>query len=411
MNQVPKSERIHIAIVGKRNVGKSSLINSLISQELSIVSETPGTTTDPVSKAVELLPYGPVVIVDTAGIDDVGELGMKRISRTVKAISTADFAILVLDARNELDADETSLITYLRKIELPFLVAVNKIEFGINPNLLDELDALELTYFEVSCKEKAGIDTLKRKLIHLLPANDEHPLISDLIGQGEVIVLVVPIDSGAPKGRIIKPQVQTIREALDEDTICIVVKDSELKEALGLLKSPPDLVVTDSQAIEQVAADVPENVRLTTFSILMARNKGTLSEFVKAIKVVGELKDGDKVLIAEACTHHAQDKDIGTIKIPDWLKQHTGKDLQVDAVHGIDFPENLSDYKLIIHCGGCMLTRKSMMRRIKQAKLMNVPIINYGLLISYIHGLVPRVLRPFNEAMVEWNRLSASPIV
>jgi len=375
------------------------------------VSKTPGTTTDPVSKAVELLPYGPVVIVDTAGIDDVGELGTKRISRTVKAISTADFAILVLDAREELDINETSLITHLRKIELPFLLAVNKIEFGINQNLLDELDALELTYFEISCKEKAGIDTLKRKLMHLLPANEEPPLISDLVGQGDVVVMVVPIDLGAPKGRIIKPQVQSIREALDEDTICIVVKDRELKDALALLKNPPDLVITDSQAIMRVAADVPENVKLTTFSILMARNKGTLSQFVNAIKVVDDLKNGDKVLIAEACTHHAQKDDIGTIKIPGWLKQHTGKDLQTDVVHGIDFPENLSDYKLVIHCGGCMMTRKSMMRRMKQAKLMDVPIINYGVLISFIHGAVPRVLRPFNEAMIEWNKLSASLIV
>jgi [FeFe] hydrogenase H-cluster maturation GTPase HydF len=405
LNQVSRAERIHIAIVGKRNVGKSSLINSLTNQELSIVSETPGTTTDPVSKAVEFLPYGPVVIVDTAGIDDVGELGTKRISRTIKTISTADFAIIVLDARDEIDVNETSLITHLRKIELPFIIAVNKIEFGINPNLLDELDALEVTYFEVSCKEIAGIDTLKRNLIHLLPANDEFPLISDLVKQGDVVVMVVPIDLGAPKGRIIKPQVQAIREALDKDTICIVVKDKELKNTLNLLKNPPNLVVTDSQAIMKVAADVPDDVKLTTFSILMARFKGNLNEFIQGLQKVDELKNGDKVLIAEACTHHSQKDDIGTIKIPAWLKKYTGKNLQIDVSHGFDFPENLSEYKLIIHCGGCMLTRKTMLTRMKQAKLMDVPIVNYGLLISFMHSAVPRVLRPFSEAMIEWAKI------
>lgn len=408
MNHVAKAERIHIAIVGKRNVGKSSLINCLTNQELSIVSETPGTTTDPVSKAVELLPYGPVVIVDTAGIDDEGELGKKRISRTIKAISSADFAIVVLDAREAFDKSETELITFLRKIDLPFLAAVNKIEFGINPNLIAELEALEVTYFEVSCIENAGIDTLKRKLIHLLPNKTEQPLIGDLVGQGDVVVMVVPIDLGAPKGRLIKPQVQSIREALDEDTICIVVKDKELKSAFALLKNPPDLVITNSQAIMQVAADVPEGVKLTTFSILMARLKGSLPEFVKGLRRVEELKRDDKVLIAEACTHHSQEDDIGTVKIPKWLKLHTKKDLQIDVIHGFDFPENLSEYKLIIHCGGCMMTRKMMQVRIKQAKLLDIPIVNYGVLISYMHGAVPRVLNPFDEAMVEWNKVTTS---
>jgi [FeFe] hydrogenase H-cluster maturation GTPase HydF len=406
LNQVAKAERIHIAIVGKRNVGKSSLINCLTNQELSIVSETPGTTTDPVSKAVELLPYGPVVIVDTAGIDDEGELGKKRISRTIKSISIADFAIIVLDAREELDKSETELITYLQKIGVLYLAAVNKIEFGINPNLLNELEALEVNHFEISCKENAGIDTLKRKLIHLLPDEIEIPLIGDLVGQGDVVVMVVPIDLGAPKGRLIKPQVQSIREALDEDTICIVVKDKELRNALASLKNPPDLVVTDSQAIMRVAADVPENVKLTTFSILMARHKGNLPEFVKGLRRVEELTNGDKVLIAEACTHHAQEDDIGMVKIPRWLKLHTKKNLQIDIKHGFDFPENLSEYKLIVHCGGCMLTRKTMQVRIKQAKLMDIPIVNYGVLISYIHGAIPRVLEPFEEALSIWDKVT-----
>ena len=405
MNKVSDAERLHIAIVGKRNVGKSSLINCITNQELSIVSETPGTTTDPVSKAVELLPYGPVVIIDTAGIDDEGELGEKRISRTIKSISKADFAIIVLDAREQLDKSETALITYLQKIEVPFLAVVNKIEFGINPNLLTELEALEIIHFEVSCKEHVGNNNLKKKLIHLLPDNNEPPLISDLVGQGDVVVMVVPIDLGAPRGRLIKPQVMSIREALDEDTICIVVKDKELRSALSSLKNPPDLVITDSQAIMRVAADVPENVRLTTFSILMARHKGNLPEFVKGIRRVEELENGDKVLISEACTHHAQEDDIGTVKIPRWLRNHTKKSLLIDMVHGYDFPENLSEYKLIVHCGGCMLTRKSMQVRIKQAKLLDIPIVNYGVLISYMHGAVPRVLLPFDEALVELEKI------
>jgi len=407
LNKVSNAERLHIAIVGKRNVGKSSLINCITNQELSIVSETPGTTTDPVSKAVELLPYGPVVIIDTAGIDDEGELGEKRISKTIKSISKADFAIIVLDAREQLDNNETELITYLQKIEVPFLAVVNKIEFGINPNLLTELEALEIIHFEVSCKEHVGNNNLKKKLIHLLPDNNEPPLISDLVGQGDVVVMVVPIDLGAPRGRLIKPQVMSIREALDEDTICVVVKDKELRSALSSLKNPPDLVITDSQAIMRVAADVPENIRLTTFSILMARHKGNLPEFIKGLKRVEELENGDKVLISEACTHHAQEDDIGTVKIPRWLRNHTKKNLQIDMVHGYDFPENLSEYKLIVHCGGCMLTRKAMQVRIKQARLLDIPIVNYGVLISYMHGAVPRVLLPFDEALVELEKIGA----
>ena len=405
MNKVASAERTHIAIVGKRNVGKSSLINCLTNQELSIVSQTPGTTTDPVSKAVEMFPYGPVVMVDTAGIDDEGELGEKRISRTIKSISKADFAIIVLDARDELDKSETELITFLQKIEVPFLAVVNKIEFGINPNLLLELEALEVIHYEVSCKENAGVDIFRKRLIHLLPGETEIPLISDLVGQGDVIVMVVPIDLGAPKGRLIKPQVQSIREALDEDTICVVVKDKELRSALSLLKNPPDLVITDSQAIMRVAADVPENVKLTTFSILMARHKGNLPEFVKGLRRVEELNNGDKVLISEACTHHAQEDDIGTVKIPRWLRNHTKKNLQIDITHGYDFPENLSEYKLVVHCGSCMLTRKAMQVRIKQAKLLDIPIVNYGVLISYMHGAVPRVLFPFDGALVEWEKV------
>lgn len=406
MDKVAKAERLHIAIVGRRNVGKSSLINALTGQDLSIVSEVAGTTTDPVSKAVELLPYGPIVIIDTAGIDDEGELGKKRISRTIKTISEADFAIVVLDACCSLTTEEKYLLEYLDKIEVGYIIAVNKIEFGVNQKLLSEIKQLNKTHYEVSCKENVGIEILKQKLIRHLPQDKVLPLVGDFVGQGDVVVMVVPIDLSAPKGRLIKPQVQAIREALDEDTIVMVVKDKELRPALDILKNPPDLVITDSQAIMRVMADVPEEVKLTTFSILMARNKGNLSDFVNAIKRVEELQNGDKVLIAEACTHHTLADDIGTVKIPRWLRMHTQKDLQIDIKHGFDFPENLSEYKLVVHCGGCMLTRKAMLARLKQAKLIDIPVINYGVLISYMHGAVPRVLKPFDEAVTAWEKIS-----
>jgi len=404
LDKVANAERLHIAIAGRRNVGKSSLINTLTGQELSIVSEVAGTTTDPVKKAIELLPYGPVVIVDTAGIDDEGELGEKRISRTLKAISSADFAIVVIDAREKLTTEEKQLFEYLDKISVNYIVVVNKIEFGVSPELLSELKKLNVTHFEVSCKEKIGFETIKAEIICALPQEPDKQLIGDLLKKGDVVVLVVPIDPGAPKGRIIKPQAHALREALDENTISIVVQHTELPGALNCLKNPPDLVVTDSQTIMKVAADVPEGIKVTTFSILMARLKGDLPVFVNGLKKVDELQDGDKIFIAEACTHHAQKDDIGTIKIPRWLREHTEKELKIDIAHGLDFPQNITDYKLIIHCGGCMLTRKSMQVRLKQARLMDIPIVNYGILISYLHGAIPRALEPFEEAISEWNR-------
>ena len=408
MNKVADSNRPHIAVVGKRNVGKSALVNAILGQDLSIVSDIAGTTTDPVKKALELLPYGPVVLVDTAGIDDEGELGQKRISKTIKILSYSNFALVVVDARDKLQSKELELFAYLDKLQINYIVAVNKIEFGINPELLIELKELRITHYEVSCKENAGINDLKRKIIRLLPTDQERPLVSDIVSQGDVIVMVVPIDLGAPKGRLILPQVQTIREALDEDTIVIVCKDKELPSTLDNLKNYPDLVITDSQAIMRVAADVPEKVKLTTFSILMARHKGDLPIFVRGLRRVEELNNGDKVLVAEACSHHAQEDDIGTVKIPRWLRNHTRKDLKIDVIHGQDFPENLSEYKLIVHCGGCMLTRRAMQTRINEAKLMDVPIVNYGVLISYMHGAVPRALLPFEEAVFEWKKMDKS---
>jgi len=405
LSKIALSERIHIAFVGRRNVGKSSLMNKFIGQDLVIVSDTPGTTTDPVRKSMELLPFGPVVLIDTAGIDDVGELGEKRISKTIKVLTECDFAIVVLDSQERLSEKEKNLFEEIKSLEIPFIAVINKSELGINYELVEELNSLKIPFHSVSCLKDDGIFSLKEKVSKILPQEEEIPLVSDLIKQHDVIVLVVPIDLGAPKGRLILPQVQTIRESLDVDSIVVVAKDKELRSALSKLKDNPKLVVTDSQAIMRVNADVPEEIPLTTFSILMARYKGDLKEYVQGLVRIEELQNGDKVLIAEACTHHAQEDDIGKIKIPRWLRLHTKKDLEIDNVNGFDYPENLRDYKLIVHCGGCMITRKMMQQRIKQAKFSGVPIVNYGVAISYMHGAVPRALQPFPEAIEEWNKL------
>jgi [FeFe] hydrogenase H-cluster maturation GTPase HydF len=406
LNKTAQSERLHIAFIGKRNAGKSSLMNKFIGQDLAIVSEIPGTTTDPVKKAMELLPFGPVVLIDTAGIDDIGELGQKRISKTIQIISEADFALIILDSQVRLSEKERSLIEHLKTLELPFLCVINKSDLGINYELIEELDSLGLKHHSVSCITGESIYDLKEKVIKMLPDGEDPPLVGDLIKQHDIIVLVVPIDLGAPKGRLIMPQVQTIRESLDEDAIVVVAKDKELRAALSKLSEPPKLVVTDSQAIMRVAADVPDDIPLTTFSILMARYKGDLPQYVRGLKRIEELKNGDKVLIAEACSHHAQEDDIGKVKIPRWLRLYTKKNLEIDIRNGHDFPDNLSDYKLIVHCGGCMLTRKAMQVRIKQAKLMGVPIVNYGVAISYMHGAIPRALLPFSEAVTAWEEIN-----
>lgn len=392
----------HIVFVGRRNVGKSSLLNLFLGQNLSIVSEIPGTTTNPVGKSIELLPYGPVLLTDTAGIDDFGELGQKRISKTIKAISGADFAVVVVDATETLSTEEYELLNYLDKISVPFVIAANKIELGINPELLEELKLINAIHYEISCKLGVGIDSLKRKVIRMLPSEDEPPLIGDLVSQGDIVVLVVPIDLSAPRNRLILPQVQTIRQALDEGTIVLVVKERELRSALASLRAKPDLVIIDSQAIMQVANDVPDDVKLTTFSILMARHKGDLKTYIKGLKKIDELQDGDKILVAEACSHHALEDDIGRVKIPGWLRDYTGKKLQFDFAQGRDYPESLSQYKLIVHCSACMLSRKMMQMRLNEVCLMDVPIVNYGMLVSYMHGAIPRGLVPFREEALEW---------
>ncbi len=357
---------------------------------------------------MELLPFGPVVLVDTAGIDDVGELGAKRIGKTLKAVSEADFVILVIESNNGLSEDELNLIQKCKYMEIPLYCVLNKSDLGINYELIEELKDKNIPFSSVSCKTEEGIHALKEKIARAIPDSVSPPLVGDLVKQHDIIVLVVPIDLGAPKGRLIMPQVNTIREALDEDSIVVVAKDKELRSALESLARKPKLVVTDSQAVMRVNADVPDDIAMTTFSILMARYKGDLTEYVRGLRRVEELKAGDKILIAEACSHHAQEDDIGKVKIPRWLRLHTRKDLEIDIRSGADYPENLSEYRLIVHCGGCMLTRRAMQMRIKQAKLIDVPIVNYGVLISYMHGAVPRALLPFEEAISEWEKVAFS---
>jgi [FeFe] hydrogenase H-cluster maturation GTPase HydF len=398
MIKAGEAEKLHIAIIGRKNVGKSLLINRIVSQELFMVNDTPGTTTKPVSKAAELLPYGPVVIIDTAGIAD-DELGRKKINKTIKAISYADFAVLVLDAREELDNSETELITHLQKIKTPFLVAVNKIEFGINAHLLTELEALEVTHFELSCKENAGIENFKKKLVHLLPGEKKTPLIKDLVAEGDLVVLVVPDNFYELQGNVFKSQIQKIHEELGEDIIKVVVKENELASSLLNLKNKPNLVIADSHIIGQVAEEIPESVKLTTYSIVMTRQQGNLSEFIKGIKKIEELKNGDKVLISEGCDNHMQEYEIGKMKIQEWLKLYSKKKLQIDFSNGCGFPDNLSDYNLIVHCDGCSISNKVIHTKIKQAKLMNIPIINYGVLTSFLNHTFPRTILPFTEAV------------
>jgi len=390
-----------IVFVGRRNVGKSSLVNVFLGQALNIVSNTPGTTTEPFRKAIELPPYGPVLLTDTAGIDDYGELGQNRISKTIKSISGADFAVVVIDATQTLSTEEYELLNYLDKISLPFVIAANKIELGINPQLLGEMRLLNAVHYEISCKLGVGIENLKRKVIRMLSPDDEPPLVGDLVSKGDVVVLVVPVDLSAPNKRLILPQVQTIREALDEDTIVLVVKDCELKSALASLKSKPDLIVADSRSIMKVISNIPEEVKLTTFSILMARHKGDLKTYIRGFRVIDKLQHGDRILVAEACSHHPLEDDIGRVKVPGWLRNYTKKDLQFDFATGKEFPEKLTRYKLIVHCEGCMISRKVMQMRLKEARLMDVPIVNYGMLISFLPGAIPRALVPFRDEVTE----------
>lgn len=400
MNGTPKGMRVHIGIFGKRNAGKSSILNSLVKQDISIVSETAGTTTDPVEKSMELLPLGPVVFVDTAGIDDTGALGLQRVEKSKKVIDRIDLAIIVCDYKG-FDEFETLLIKEFKTRNTPFIIVVNKIdEKEISQNDLEKLNEHKAPVVFTSALNGTGIDDLRQAIVKNVPEEflSDPSIAADLIPPGEVAVLVVPIDLEAPKGRLILPQVQTIRDLLDNDSIVMVVKERELREALDRLKTPPALVITDSQAFLKVSADVPKNVKLTSFSILFARFKGELNEFVKGTLAIDNLKSGDKILICESCTHHAIGDDIGRVKIPRWLTQYTGVKLEFEHYSGHDFPENIKDYALIVHCGACMTNRREILSRILKTRQANVPITNYGLTIAYALGIFEKALEPFRAA-------------
>ena len=392
LNEKVSAERLHIAFFGLRNAGKSSVVNAVTNQELSVVSDVKGTTTDPVKKAMELLPIGPVVIVDTAGIDDEGDLGELRVEKTRKILNKTDIAILVVDAAKGKQDEDLKLIEDFKKRKIPYIIAFNKCD------LITVKQETKENEIYVSAKENININELKEligKLSNL--ETEEKTLLGDIINSGDTVVLVTPIDSSAPKGRLILPQQQTIRELLDIGATVVVTKDTELEETLQKLKNPPTLVITDSQAFKKVSAIVPENVELTSFSILFARYKGELWGAVNGADELDNLQDGDYVLISEGCTHHRQCGDIGTEKLPNWVKNYTNKNINFDFTSGSDFPEDLKKYKLIIHCGACMLTEREMKSRIAISGEQQVPISNYGIIIAKINGILERATTPLRS--------------
>lgn len=402
MNPVtPKGSRLHIAFFGRRNTGKSSLLNAMTRQQVSIVSPIAGTTTDPVEKPMELLPLGPVLLIDTAGLDDTGELGNLRVEKTRQVLERADLAVLVAEA-GAWGTFEEALLGELLLRKTPAVVVFNKADAGEpGPAILSRLSGLNVGVVRTSAVHGTGIPDLRQALLDSAPPDfiNSPALLSDLVGPGELAILVVPIDKEAPKGRLILPQVQAIRDLLDGDACCLVVKERELRRALDRLKTPPKLVVTDSQAFLKVAADTPRDVPLTSFSILMSRFKGDLNTQVQGALAIDTLGAGDRVLIAEVCSHHPIGEDIGRVKIPRWLTQYVGGRLSFDQVHGHDFPADLSGYKLVIHCGACMSNRREMLNRILRCQRAGVPITNYGLTIAYSLGIFERALEPFPAAL------------
>lgn len=384
MNATPSGNRTHIGIFGRRNAGKSSLINALTGQKLAIVSDIKGTTTDPVSKAMELLPLGPVVLTDTPGLDDEGELGAKRVEKALQALRKSDIALLVTDAAEGLDASDRALLERVRAMQLPYLVVYNKCDRADCPVEDAQHSAC------VSALTGRGIHELKERIAHLTHEGGEKRLLADLLSPGDAVVLVVPVDEAAPKGRLILPQQQALRDVLDAHAIAVVCQDTELRRTLDGLGRKPRMVVTDSQAFASVSRDTPRDIPLTSFSILMARYKGYLDSALRAMPAVESLQDGDTVLIAEGCTHHRQCNDIGTVKIPRWLRAHSGKDIAIKTCSGAEFPDDLSEFRLVIHCGGCMLNEREVLYRMHKAERQSVPFINYGLLIAHMQGILER---------------------
>ena len=389
LNDTPSGERIHIGFFGRRNAGKSSVVNAVTGQELAVVSDTKGTTTDPVSKAMELLPLGPVMIIDTPGFDDVGELGEKRIQKTKQILNRTDIAVLVVDAKKGFTATDKQLLALIQEKELPYLIIYNK------SDLLEKIPKEEEYSIYISALEKIGIQECKEKLAHQIPTEDMTlQIVGDLLCPGDLAVLVIPIDSAAPKGRLILPQQQVIRDILEAGAAAVTVRNTELAKTLQKLEGKVRMVITDSQAFEEVAAIVPKEIPLTSFSILMARFKGYLETAVKGIQAVDSLKDGDRILVSEGCTHHRQCEDIGTVKLPNWLLKYTGKDLKFEWSSGREFKEDLSPYAMVIHCGGCMLNEREVKYRMKCAVDQGIPFTNYGIAIAYMKGILQRSIEP-----------------
>ena len=401
MNQTPASERVHISFFGKRNAGKSSVINAVTGQDLAIVSSVRGTTTDPVYKTMELLPLGPVMIIDTPGIDDEGELGALRVRKSYQVLNKTDIAILVVDSTTGKGEEELALIHRFHKKGIPYLVVYNKIDLLSGEEIKDLAMSVRPGEVLVSAADGMNIQELKEKIATLKPEDThKYPLIQDLIEPLDLVILVVPIDKAAPKGRLILPQQQTIRDILERGALSLVVRDTELKSTLDHFLSQgvcPKLVVTDSQAFARVSKDVPENITLTSFSILFSRYKGELETQLEGVAALSSIQDDDRILIAEGCTHHRQCGDIGTCKMPEWIRKYTGKKLVFEFTSGIEFPDDVSSYKMVVHCGGCMLNEREMKYRIACCHDQGVPITNYGLLIAQVTGILKRSLGPFPE--------------
>ena len=390
MNATPSSARVHIGIFGRRNAGKSSLMNALTGQELSIVSEHLGTTTDPVSKSMELLPMGPVVIFDTPGLDDVGDLGTLRVRKAAQVLNKTDVALVVIDPTVGIAEEETALIAKIEQKKIPYIVVYNKSDIATAPD----------GAISVSAATGAGINELKERIASLKMPEPPR-LLEGLCAPGDVCVLVTPIDSAAPKGRMILPQQQVMREVLDNHGIAPLVQPEELKSVLAALNEKPRIVITDSQAFGRVSRDVPEDIPLTSFSILFARQRGFLNAAIEAVKALPTLKDGDKLLICEGCTHHRQCDDIGTVKIPRWLMQNTGKQFEFEWTSGTGFPDDLSPYRMVIHCGACMLNPREVTYRMNCALDQGIPFINYGILIAALHGVLERSIRPLGLSVTQ----------